>query len=82
METVLINPAEIESCWEKNDACFIKTKSGKVWVCEQYVDIDDFTIGDYAITGHTIPTTEFIINNQDKSIIRLPIRKRGNGYGK
>ena len=32
MNTVLISPAEIESCWEKNDACFIKTKSGKVWV--------------------------------------------------
>ena len=81
MNTVLISPAEIESCWEKNDACFIKTKSGKVWVCEKYVDIDDFEIEDYAIGGHTIPTTEFIINNQSKSIVRLPIKKRGDNNG-
>ena len=82
MKTILINPEEIESCWEKNDACFLKTKSGKVWVCEQSIDIDDFDIGDYAIAGHTVSTTEFIINNQNKSIIRLPIKKRGDNYDK
>lgn len=35
MKTILIKPTEIESCWEKNDACFIRMKSSKVWVCEQ-----------------------------------------------
>ena len=35
MEKILINPDNIESCWEQPDACMVKTKTGKVWVCEK-----------------------------------------------
>ncbi len=35
MDKIIINPADIESCWEKPDACMVKTKTGKVWICEK-----------------------------------------------
>lgn len=35
MEKIIVNPADIESCWEKPDACMVKMKTGKVWVCEK-----------------------------------------------
>ena len=35
MKDIIINPADIESCWDKSDACMVKTKTGKVWVCEK-----------------------------------------------
>lgn len=35
METILISPEDIESCWEKENACLVKMKSGKVWICER-----------------------------------------------
>lgn len=35
MDKILINPTDIESCWKKPDACMVKTKTGKVWVCEK-----------------------------------------------
>lgn len=35
MDKILINPDNVESCWEQPDACMVKTKTGKVWVCEK-----------------------------------------------
>lgn len=35
MEKFVVNPKDIESCWMKSDACMIKMKTGKVWVCEK-----------------------------------------------
>lgn len=36
MKEVYINTNEVESCWEKDNICFVKMKSGKVWLCEPY----------------------------------------------
>lgn len=35
MNKILVNPNDIESCWEKPDACMVKMKTGKVWICEK-----------------------------------------------
>ena len=39
MNEVIINTKEIESIWEKNNLCFIKMKSGKVWICDEFQDV-------------------------------------------
>lgn len=74
MDTILINPAEIESCWEKEDACFVKTKTGKVWICDNKICID--IKNDYFIW-----TIDFILENMNKQMIKLPL-KRSAGYEK
>ena len=35
MGKIIVDPADIASCWEKPDACMVKMKTGKVWVCEK-----------------------------------------------
>lgn len=35
MDKIIVNPTDIETCWEKPDACMVKMKTGKVWVCEK-----------------------------------------------
>ena len=35
MKKIIVDPANIETCWEKPDACMVKMKTGKVWVCEK-----------------------------------------------
>lgn len=37
MNEVIINTNEIESIWEKSNICFVKMKSGKVWICEEFI---------------------------------------------
>lgn len=36
MKEIIINTKEIESIWEKDGICFVKMKSGKVWLCEEF----------------------------------------------
>lgn len=36
MKTVLLKTTQIESCWETTDACFVRMKSGRVWICSLY----------------------------------------------
>ena len=69
MKTILINPAEIECCWEKNDACFIKTKSGKVWVCNKF------------IYSYNMDTKSFISAFRNEAFIELPLQERGDNNG-
>lgn len=38
MNEVIINTNEIESIWEKINICFVKMKSGKVWICEEFIN--------------------------------------------
>lgn len=65
MKTILINSKEIEACWEKSDACFIKTTSGKVWICEkQYIK-------------YNISTKDYIKNQNMNTIIELPVLCKG-----
>lgn len=42
--SILINANEIETCWQNNDVCFIRMKSGKTWVCEKETLIDNNNI--------------------------------------
>ena len=65
METILINPQEIESCWESKDVCFVKTKTGRVWLCCK----------EYPLWG--ISTKAYILNNSLKQFLELPLAKKG-----
>ena len=61
MKKILVNPADIESCWEKPDACMVKTKTGKVWVCEKKYEKQ--------------PTISIIQNAKNQYFIELPLKK-------
>lgn len=67
MEKILVSPADIESCWEKPDACMVKMKTGKVWVCEKKYK--------------SKPTIELINNAKAQYFVELPL-KRGGRNGK
>lgn len=75
MDKILLNPADIESCWEKPDACMVKTKTGKVWVCEKEITRQEN--GFVLITN----TMESILRNQKEKFVELPL-KRGGKYDK
>lgn len=57
MNEVIVNTQEIESIWEKDNLCFVKMKSGKVWICNKFF-------------GET-PTINHIKEN--KGLIYLPL---------
>lgn len=67
MKKVLVSPADIESCWEKPDACMVKMKTGKVWVCEKQHKKQS--------------TIEVIGSSTNQYLVELPL-KRGGKYGK
>ncbi len=67
MEKILVNPSDIESCWEKPDACMVKMKTGKVWVCEKEYN--------------SLPTIQHIQTQLVQTLVELPL-KRGGKYGK
>ena len=75
MDKVIVNPADIESCWEKPDACMVKMKTGKVWVCERDVQEES---GQFILNTNTI---EKIMANKKEKLVELPL-KRGGKYGK
>lgn len=79
MESILVNPSDIESCWEKNDACFVKMKSGKVWVCMKYLYFEPKTLTVLMIDGkETSKTLDLIKCLKDEKFIELPLKiKRG-----
>lgn len=69
---ILINTNEVESSWEKPDACFVKMTSGKIWVCDKITNFD----------GKPVPTKDYILQNPH-SIIRVYLLSNGGaGYGK
>lgn len=78
MEKVLVNPADIESCWEKPDACMVKMKTGKVWVCEKEYKSQP-TI------EHIKQGTKCLLHGDEiqivQTLVELPL-KRGGKYGK
>ena len=75
MEKILVSPTDIESCWEKPDACMIKMKTGKVWVCEKEITQQE---NDLVLITNTM---ESILRNQKEKFVELPL-KRGGKYGK
>lgn len=40
MNEVIVNTQDIESAWEKDNICFVKMRSGKIWLCKQFFDVD------------------------------------------
>lgn len=71
MNEVYVNTEEIESIWEKDDLCFVKMKSGKVWLCPQYTSLKNVETGS-VLTELTI---EYIQRN--KGLIWLPLSTKG-----
>ena len=61
MNEVKINKNEIESIWEKDNLCFIKMKSGKVWICNK--------------NYHEMQTIDYI--KESKGLISLPLSIKG-----
>ena len=74
MNEVIINTKEIESVWEKDHLCFIKMKSGKVWICDEFQHI---------VTGvktWTIRTVERVTRNiRDNGLTIIQLSQKGNG---
>lgn len=80
MKEIVVNTNEIESVWEKTDVCFVKMKSGKVWLCELSKDnsIEDFLRTDVL----SLSTKDYIAHN--KGLIKLPLctKDKCERYGK
>lgn len=80
MKDILVNSKEIESVWETEDACFVKMKSGKVWVCEKTIITQTYNLADWEIAAgfalndeHTV--IEHIKNKE--GLISIPLKNRG-----
>ena len=79
MNEVIINTKEIESLWEKDHLCFIKMKSGKVWICDEYQ-----TIGTGVKTWN-VKTVEKVtrnVANNGLTIIQLSQKGKCDRNGK
>jgi len=63
MQKILVSPADIESCWEKPDACLVKMKTGKVWVCEKKIKKQN--------------TLEVIQKAKNQYLVELPLKRGG-----
>lgn len=76
MNEVIVNTNEIESCWEKDNLCFVKMRSGKVWLCLPY---KDFTKGenDFVAFGYSKKTIDYI--KSSNGLICLPISQGKRG---
>lgn len=69
MGTILINPQQIESCWESKDVCFVKTKTGRVWLCSLIYPFPDKY-------GIIITTKEFLLKSKD-TLVELVLAQKG-----
>lgn len=79
MNEVIINTMEIESIWEKDNLCFIKMKSGKVWLCDEYQIIHT------GVKTWKIRTTEYVKKcscGNCLAVIRLSKKGKGDGNGR
>ena len=89
MNEVTINKNEIESIWEKDHLCFVKMKSGKVWLCEEIITKltkelqKELGLGysERDLSTATIKTG-FYIEQIPTQFITLPLSKRSENYGK
>ena len=78
MNEVIINTKEIESIWEKDHLCFIKMKSGKVWLCDEFQTI---------MTGPQTfkkKTTEFLTtcsNGNGLAVVKLSQKGKSENNG-
>lgn len=66
MKTILINSKEIESCWETDDICCVKTTTGKVWLCQKQYPM------------YNTSTFKFIKSKfNEQTLIELPLAQKG-----
>ena len=70
MNEVIVNTNEIESIWEKDHICFVKMKSGKVWLCQEYKDITTFE-NNLVAGGYSIKTKDYIAEKQGLVCLEL-----------
>ena len=89
MNEVMINKKEIESIWEKDHLCFVKMKSGKVWLCEETITKltkelhKELGLGysERNLSTATIKTS-FYIEQVRNDFIKIPLSQRGDKYGR
>lgn len=71
MNEIIINTTEIESVWEKDNICFVKMKSGKVWLCREIKDITT----DSVAYGYSVKTKDYIASHN--GLIALELTTKG-----
>lgn len=79
MNEVIINTKEIESIWEKDHLCFIKMKSGKVWICDEFQNIGT---GVKTWSVRTVEKVTRNVANNGLTIIQLSQKGKSDRYGK
>lgn len=79
MNELIVNVNEIESCWEKDNICFVKMKSGKAWLCLPEKDVTTGSISGMAC-GYPIRTKDYILKNNGLISLQLSY-KVGGRYG-
>lgn len=72
MNEVMINTGEVESVWEKDHLCFVKMKSGKVWLCPEYAN---------NILNEKIRLADYI-KARHNDFVTIPLSQRGDKYGR
>ena len=84
MNEIIINKKEVESIWEKDHLCFIKMKSGKVWLCEETITKPTkdllFELGlGYSDRDKSsaIIKTSFYIEQIKNDFVSVPLSKKG-----
>lgn len=89
MNEVKINKKEIESIWQKDHLCFVKMKSGKVWLCEEMITKPtkelqkELGLGysERDLSKSTIATSLYI-EQVKNDFITIPLSQRGGKYGR
>lgn len=84
MNEIKINTKEIESIWEKDNLCFVKMKSGKVWICDKIITRPKkelfrelgFGYSENDI-GTAIMETSFYIEKSKNVFVTIPLSKKG-----
>jgi len=66
MKSILINSKEIESCWETNDVCFVKTTTGRVWLCQKKYPL-------YGVSTYQYIKSKF----KELTMLELPLAQKG-----
>lgn len=83
MNKVIINTKEIESVWEKDNLCFIKMKSGKVWLCEEEIKRPKWELFKDLGFGYSekqiglgIIKTSFYIEKAKSTFVTIPLAQK------
>lgn len=80
MNEIIINTNEVESVWEKDHLCFIKMKSGKVWLCKEFKDVN-LVENEHFGYGYSIKTKDYIKENKGLVCIELSQKGKSENNG-